>query len=69
MINGKKKKKKNEAPEGNQYYEFSITIKYSMKKVRKKNEAPQGIDTTYLDTRVNNETKTKTHRLKKGPFH
>jgi hypothetical protein len=40
MINGKKKKKKNEAPEGNQYYEFSITIKYSMKKVRTKNEAP-----------------------------
>ena len=27
--------KHNEAPEGNQYYEFSITIKYSMKKERK----------------------------------
>ena len=37
-----------------------------MKKGKKNNEAPQGIDTTYLDTRVDNETKTKTHRLKKG---
>jgi hypothetical protein len=40
-----------------------------MKKGKKNKEAPEGIDTTYLDTRVNNETKTKTHRLKKGPFH
>jgi hypothetical protein len=33
-----KKKKKNEAPEGNQYYEYNI--KYSMKKGKKNNEAP-----------------------------
>jgi hypothetical protein len=28
-----------------------------MKKGKKNNEAPKGIDTTYLDTRVENETK------------
>ena len=30
-----------------------------MKKGKKYNEAPQGINTTYLDTRVENEKKKK----------
>ena len=42
-----------------------------MKKGKKNNEAPGGIDTTFLDTRVDNET-TKKHTQKKqtkeGPF-
>ena len=38
-----------------------------MKRGKKNNEAPQGIDTTYLDTCVDNETKKKeTYKLKKG---
>ena len=43
-----------------------------MKKGKKNNEAPQGINTTYIDTRVDNETKkrnTQTTRLKKGSGH
>ena len=42
-----------------------------MKKGKKNNEAPEGIDTTYLDTRVDNETKkpTKNTQTKEGPFH
>ena len=32
-----------------------------MKKGKKNNEAPQGINTTYIDTRVDNETKKKKH--------
>ena len=37
-----------------------------MIKGKKNKDVPEGIDTTYLDTRVDNETKTKTTRLKKG---
>ena len=41
-----------------------------MKKGKKNNEAPGGIDTTFLDTRVDNETtkknQTKKNRQKKG---
>jgi len=36
----KKGKKNNEAPEGINTTNFSITIKYSMKKGKKNNEAP-----------------------------
>ena len=35
-----------------------------MKKGKKNNEAPLGINITYLDTRLENETKNKeTHKL------
>ena len=44
----------NEAPEGNRYYVFSITI------IINEIEAPEGIDTTYLDTR------DKKHLTKEG---
>jgi hypothetical protein len=37
-----------------------------MKKGKKNKDAPEGIDNTYLYTRVDKETKTKTTRLKKG---
>jgi hypothetical protein len=37
-----------------------------MKKGKKNKDAPEGIDNTYLYTRVDNETKTKTTRIKKG---
>jgi hypothetical protein len=44
-----------------------------MKKGKKNNEAPLGIITTYLDTRVDNETKENRNaqatRLKKGCSH
>jgi hypothetical protein len=44
-----------------------------MKKGKKNNEAPLGIITTYLDTRLDNETKkkrsTQATRLKKGSGH
>ena len=45
---------------------WNITIKYSMvnEKRKKNNEAPLGINITYLDTRLENETKKKeTHKL------
>ena len=40
-----------------------------MKKGKKNNEAPQGINTTYLDTRVDNETKKKRKQTKEDSFH
>ena len=40
-----------------------------MKRGKKNNEAPQGIDTTYLDTCVDNETKKRNIQTKEGPFH
>ena len=40
-----------------------------MKRGKKNNETPQGIDTTYLDTCVDNETKKRNIQTKEGPFH
>ena len=40
-----------------------------MKKGKKNNEAPQGIDTTYLDTRVDIEREKRNIQTKEGPFH
>ena len=44
-------------------------LKIVWKKGNKNNEAPEGINTTYLDTRVDNEREKRNIQTKEGPFH